>query len=66
MSEKTIGQRLAENFVLILLVFVAYALIAQIVFSFRHPWMTDTERLLNFHKALLFQRVEYQEARPRD
>ncbi len=49
-----------------LVVFVAYVTLAQIVFAFRHPWATDTERFLYFGRALTFGTVDYSEARPRE
>lgn len=46
------------------LVFV-YVILALTVFSFRHPWMTQTENLLYIGRALTFGTVAYDEARPR-
>lgn len=40
-----------------------YISIASTVFAFRHPWMTTTENFLNFHRALMFEKVEYSEIR---
>jgi len=42
-----------------------YVLVAQMIFAFRHPWATDTERFLYFGRALAFGTVTYSEARPR-
>lgn len=44
-------------------VLTAYFLIAFIVFGFRHPWMTDTQRLLFTHRALMFDTVDPTEVR---
>lgn len=44
---------------------VAYALVASIVFQFRHPWMTETERFVYLPRALAFGSVDYAEARTR-
>jgi hypothetical protein len=41
-------------------------MLAQIVFAFRHPWATDTERFLYFGRALTFGTVDYSDARPRE
>jgi len=49
-----------------LIVLLAYVMLAQIVFAFRHPWATDTERFLYFGRALVFGKVDYSEARPRE
>jgi hypothetical protein len=49
-----------------LIVLFAYVMLAQIVFAFRHPWATDTERFLYFGRALTFGTVAYSEARPRE
>lgn len=46
-----------------LLVYLAFA---SIVFQFRHPWMTETERFLYTWEAITFGTVEYAEARPRE
>jgi len=43
-----------------------YVLVAQMVFAFRHPWATDTERFLYFGRALAFGTVDYSDARPRE
>jgi len=48
-----------------LIVLLAYVMLAQIVFAFRHPWATDTERFLYFGRALVFGKVDYSDARPR-
>jgi hypothetical protein len=44
----------------------SYLLVAAIVFEFRHPWMTDTEKSVYGARALTFQAVKYSEARPRE
>ena len=44
----------------------AYVFIAQTVFAFRHPWATDTERFLYFGRAMVFGKVDYSDARPRE
>jgi hypothetical protein len=43
-----------------------YVLVAAIVFDYRHPWMTDTEKVVYGPRALTFQTVRYSEARPRE
>lgn len=37
---------------------VGWLIISQVIFAIRHPWLTDTERLLNFHNAVLFHTVD--------
>ena len=49
-----------------LLAFFGYVFVAQSVFAFRHPWATDTERFLYFGRALVFGKVDYSDARPRE
>lgn len=44
-------------FVYGVMVLCLYLITASWLFALRHPWMTDTERFLNTHKALTFQRV---------
>ena len=41
-------------------------LVSQMVFAFRHPWATDTERFLYFGRAMVFGTVDYSDARPRE
>lgn len=38
--------------------------IAQIVFAFRHSWMTSTERLIWIKSAMQFRKVSFHEVRP--
>ena len=45
--------------------FMAWMVIANLVFSFRHPWATETEKLLNIVNVLTFQSLDYDEMRPR-
>lgn len=42
------------------------ALFGYIFIAHRHPWATDTERFLYFGRALVFGKVDYSEARPRE
>lgn len=44
---------------------VAWVIIATITFGFRHPWATDTERLIHIFDALAFRKVPYSEMRDR-
>lgn len=32
--------------------------VSSVIFALRHPWMTDTQRLLQLHRAILLQTVE--------
>lgn len=43
-----------------------YLLVASVVFGLRHPWATDTERLLHIGDALAFRTLDYEEMRPRE
>lgn len=49
----------------LVLVLLAYAFVASVTFSFRHPWATDMEKLIYTRQVLTFGRVSYDEARPR-
>jgi len=51
---------------IVLLLCALYAPVAYIVFGFRHPWATDTERFLYTYEALTFQKVSYNQMRPRE
>ena len=42
-----------------------YVSIAYVVFSIRHPWMTEAENFLHFVDAVTWSTVSYEEARPR-
>jgi len=44
--------------------FLAWFAVAEIVFTFRHSWMTDTERLIYVKSAMLFRKVSINEVRP--
>lgn len=48
------------------LIFVAWVVIAEIVFAFRHPWASETERFLHIVDAMKFRKVPYETMRPRD
>ncbi len=37
---------------------LSYVTIALVVFQFRHPWATETQRFLNIPKALVFGTME--------
>jgi hypothetical protein len=50
---------------LVFLPAVGYLVVAEAVFSFRHPWMTETERFIYLPRALTFGHVSYDDARPR-
>lgn len=40
---------------------LAYLVVASITFQLRHPWMTNTENLLNIKTALVFGKIEYKD-----
>jgi hypothetical protein len=40
--------------------------LSNIVFAFRHPWATSTERLIWTKEALFFEKVPYNKMRPRE
>ena len=45
---------------------VFWLIVATAVFAFRHPWATDTERLIYLPEAMRFERIKYSEMRGRD
>jgi TRAP-type C4-dicarboxylate transport system permease small subunit len=45
---------------------VFWLIVATAVFAFRHPWATDTERLIYLPEAMRFERMKYSEMRGRD
>lgn len=48
----------------LVILLILWIVLSEIVFSFRHSWMTDTERLIYIKSALLFRKVAYHDARP--
>ena len=40
-----------------------YLVTANIVFAFRHPWATSTERFVHIGDALMFKKISYKEMR---
>jgi hypothetical protein len=44
---------------------IVYAIVAETVFIYRHPWMTENEHLAYLPQAMTFQTVEYSQARSR-
>lgn len=66
MKIRTKARRLREASQLIVILLVIWIVIAEIVFSIRHPWATDTERFLHTIDALLFKEVPYNKMRPRE
>ena len=46
-------------------IFVFYMAIANVVFSIRHPWATDTERFIHIFDMMSFNKIEYNEMRER-
>lgn len=67
MKSQTGKRRLRGDDIVLLLIAlgVVYVGLACAVFAFRHPWMTQTERILHLPTAVRFGTVPYQEARPR-
>jgi hypothetical protein len=45
---------------------VVWLVVAEITFTFRHPWATSTERLIYTPQGLMFKRVSYSEMRLRE
>ena len=58
-------KRIKEYLVYSLVAFVLWVFISQVVFGLRHPWITDTERMLHFVDAMAFSSVEYDDMRER-
>ena len=40
-----------------------YLVTANIVFAFRHPWATSTERFVHIGDSLMFKKISYKEMR---
>ena len=46
-----------------LIAFAAWLIVANVVFGFRHSWMTSTERLIWIKSAMFFRGVTMDEVR---
>ena len=40
-----------------------YFVVANVTFSFRHPWATDMEKFIHVGDALMFNKISYKEMR---
>ncbi len=48
-----------ENWLCLVVIILAWwVFVSQFVFAVRHPHLTGTERLLNFHKAVLLRSLD--------
>jgi hypothetical protein len=54
-----------KNLYFLSIIVFVYITIASIVFSVKHPWATDMEKLVHINKVLTFGTVNYNEMRPR-
>jgi hypothetical protein len=52
------GRRLNPYILAVMMALGLWLVAAHAVFSFRHPWATDTQRFLHTLDALLFRSVE--------
>ena len=41
----------------VLVLLFAWAALGDLVFSFRHPWLTDSQRMFHLWDAMTFQRI---------
>lgn len=55
-----------ELFGVLFFLCIFYWGISSMVFSFRHPWATQTEILISFPKVITFGTVKYEDYRPRE
>jgi len=53
--------RLSE---IVLVAAALYVLASSVTFSLRHPWLTETEKLLSIHKVVTWGTVERPEVQP--
>lgn len=53
-----------KTLIMALIILGAWLFVANVVFAFRHSWMTTTERLIWIKSAMLFQKVQFHEVRP--
>jgi len=45
------------------IVIFIYFVVANVTFSFRHPWATDMEKFIHVGDALMFNKISYKEMR---
>lgn len=41
-----------------------WLVLSSAIFAFRHPWATDTERLIHIPDALVLRKIPHQQMRP--
>jgi hypothetical protein len=61
-----VKELLKTCFSIVLAVGIVWVAVASVVFAFRHPWATSTERFIYLPRALLFETIDYEEVRPRE
>lgn len=49
----------------LLIILILWSVVGEMVLAFRHPWMTETERILHYPDALMFRKLNYYDLRPR-
>jgi len=49
---------------IVLVAAALYVLASSVTFSLRHPWLTETEKLLSIHKVVTWGTVERPEVQP--
>jgi hypothetical protein len=47
-----------KGYKILICIILLWLAIASMVFAFRHPWMTDTQRILNIHNIILLKNVQ--------
>lgn len=52
-----------DNAVYVFVGVITYFIVANAVFSIRHPWATDMERFIHVGDALMFNKVSYKQMR---
>lgn len=57
MNATWIQSRLRAIVATVLVLLFAWAAIGDLVFSFRHPWLTDIQRMFHLWDAMTFQRL---------
>jgi hypothetical protein len=65
MNKKDMNKFLRTLNVLAIVILI-YVTVADLVFAFRHPWTTQTQRFMNLDRALLFKRVTHDNLRGKE
>lgn len=62
---KAISDSMTAIIVAFVVFMILWVIAAQVVCTFQNPWMTDAERMIHFFDVMQFEKLNYEELRPR-